>query len=70
MPTVKFTKTFRWKPKPSVSIRYPAGHEGSVTRACADAAIAQGYAVKASAAGTADKGGADAVEDPQSGKAG
>ncbi|WP_159099633.1 hypothetical protein [Alloyangia pacifica] len=67
MPTVKFTKPFRWKPKPSVSIRYPEGHEGSVTRACAEAAIAKGYAVKA---GGADKGGADAVEDPQSGKAG
>ena len=43
---VRFTRQFRWKPRPGVMIRYPEGMRICVTRACAARAIAKGAAVK------------------------
>lgn|GEM_PF-1818367 len=38
MPWVHFTAAFDWKPKPQVTIAYPAGFTGLVTTRCANAA--------------------------------
>lgn len=47
MAWVRFIAPYDFKPKPAVTIAYAAGYVGNVTRACADAAIASGKAVKA-----------------------
>lgn len=55
---VKFKENFRWKPTNSVVIPYKAGDELTVTRACGEAAIAQGKAtlvVKEKTNGGSDK---------------
>lgn len=46
MPWVKFTGTFRWRPKANVSVRYSEGMRVNVTQRCAEAAIEKGLAVK------------------------
>lgn len=44
MAWVRFTADFDWKPTPRSVIAYKAGHELSVTKRCADAAVAAGKA--------------------------
>ena len=46
MPWVRFTADHDWKPVPSVTVAFKAGHEKLVTRACASQAIAKGKAEK------------------------
>ncbi len=41
---VKFTDRFDWRPKPRVIIAYKPGMKVSVTKNCADAAVAAGKA--------------------------
>ncbi|MHC3940222.1 hypothetical protein ACI0FR_01532 [Paenochrobactrum sp. BZR 201-1] len=48
MPRVRFTAAFDWKPKPQITIAYPEGFEGLVTRSCAEKAIKQQKAVRIS----------------------
>lgn len=63
MAWVRFTREFRFKPTPNVTTKYYEGWEGSVTHACADAAIAAGAAVAIKApASPRKKGAADGVE--------
>lgn len=64
---VEFLTTFRWRPSPSVSIRYSAGMRLLVTRRCGSAAIAKGAAKKSTKPG-ADDG--EKLDNPQSGEAG
>lgn len=44
---VRFTADFDWKPQPQAITAYKAGMVQNVTRACADAAVSAGKAVKA-----------------------
>lgn len=46
MPWVRFTADFDFKPKPNVTQAFQEGQERNVTTPCADAAIANGKAVK------------------------
>jgi len=61
MPWVRFTSSFDFKPKPSVTLAYHAGDVKLVTTACAAAALANGKAEKASK----PKGQHDGAEQPQ-----
>ena len=44
MPRVRFKEAFDWRPTHRHLVAFPKGHEGPVTRACADQAIAAGRA--------------------------
>jgi hypothetical protein len=47
MPWVRFTSSFDFKPKPTVTLAYHAGDVKLVTTACATAALRAGKAEKA-----------------------
>lgn len=60
---VRFTELFRFKPTPNVTTKYQPGWEGSVTRACGEAAIAAGAAVAIKSPGSPRKArNSDGVE--------
>jgi hypothetical protein len=44
MAWVRFEKDFDWKPKPAVTLGYLKGMVVSVTRSCAEQAVARGVA--------------------------
>lgn len=46
MAWVRFTDVFRWAPTPQVTVYYQKGQTRNVTRACADAAISTGKAIR------------------------
>ena len=66
MPWVEFTKDFDWKPKPQITIAYPAGFRGNVTTLCAQAAVAKGAATKTK---TPRKSDGNKIADNRSGEA-
>lgn len=44
MPWLRFTADYNHAATPAVTLRYPAGWTGNVTKACAELAIANGKA--------------------------
>lgn len=59
MARARFKRDFDWKPTPMTTIAYRAGHEYTVRRECADAAVKAGAAVEIDPPRKGEDGAAD-----------